>query len=430
MTGRARLLGPLAETQFRLLWIGQTASAFGDSLIPLAIAFSVLQIGGSAADLGIVFASFTIAHVTLVLAGGVWADRLPRQLVMVACDIVRAVAEVILAILLITHAAQVWHIAVGAAVVGAASAFFLPASSGLIPQTVSSPRLQQANALMGLSRNGTRIFGPPISGLLVVLFKGTGVVFLIDAATFAVSAISLLRLQLERTVSTTERHPFFTELANGWREVTARPWIVAAICAFAVTNMAGAPFFILGPVVAEAKLGGAAAWGLILTGGAIGGLIGGLLALRLRPRRPLLIGFLISTAMALPPLALMGPLPAILIAGASLLSLLVIELSNTWWFTMLQQHVPDDARSRVSSYDWLVSLVFQPLGFLLAGPLSLAIGLVPTLAGAAAISLAANLGVTLVPSVRRVRWVEDAAAAAPPPPDVSAGAAPGSPIPG
>ena len=358
------------------------------------------------------FAAFTIAHVALVLAGGVWADRLPRQLVMVACDAVRAVAEVILAALLITHTAQVWHIAVGAAVVGAASAFFLPASSGLIPQTVSAPRLQQANALMGLSRNGTRIFGPPISGLLVAVTQGTGIVFLVDAATFAMSAIALLRLRLELAVSTATHQPFFTELADGWREVTARPWIVAAICTFALTNMAGAPFFILGPVVAETRLGGAAAWGLILTGGAIGGLIGGLLALRIRPRRPLLIGFLISTAMALPALALMGPLPAILIAGASLLSLLSVELSNTWWFTMLQQHVPDEARSRVSSYDWLVSLVFQPLGFLLAGPLSATIGLVPTLAGAAAISLAANLGVTLVPSVRRVRWVPNEPAAA------------------
>jgi MFS family permease len=423
MTSNGRL-GALAEPQFRLLWIGQTTSAFGDSLIPLAIAFAVLQIGGSAADLGLVFAAFTIAHVALVLAGGVWADRLPRQLVMVVCDVVRAVAEVILAALLITQAAQVWHIAVGAAVVGAASAFFLPATSGLIPQTVSPPRLQQANALMALSRNGTSIFGPPIAGLLVAAAHGTGVVFLVDAGTFAVSAVSLLMLRIERTVSTAERHPFFTELANGWREVTARPWIVAAICAFAVTNMAGAPFFILGPIVAETKLGGAEAWGLILTGGAIGGLIGGLLALRLRPRRPLLTGFLINTVMALPVLALIGPLPAVLIGGAFLVSNMSAELSNTWWFTMLQQHVPEEARSRVSSYDWLVSLVFQPLGYLLAGPLSLAIGLIPTLAAAGAITLAGNVGVTLVPSVRQVRWVEDAAAPAPPP-DMSAGHPPG-----
>jgi MFS family permease len=408
-------LGALAEPQFRLLWIGQTASAAGDALIFVAVAFAVLQVGGSAADLGIVFAAFTVSNLALVLAGGVWADRLPRQLVMVACDIVRAVAEVILALLLIGGAAQVWHIAVGAAVIGGAGAFFGPASLGLIPQTVSPARLQQANALIGLSRNGTRIFGPPLAGALIAVFS-VGIVFLIDAVTFVVSAISLLLLRpAPREARPAEPQPFFAELASGWREVTARPWIVAAICAFAVSNMAAAPFLILGPVVAQDHLGGPAAWGLILTGGGIGGVIGGVLALRLRPRRPLMTGFMIMAATSLPALALVGPLPVLLIAGASMLSLIAIELANTWWYTMLQQHVPDQARSRVSSYDWLVSLVFQPLGFLLAGPLAARYGLTATLVGAAVIALLANYGVLLVRAVREVRWVEGAPAAAPAP---------------
>jgi len=123
-------------------------------------------------------------------------------------------------------------------------------------------------------------------------------------------------------------------------------------------------------------------------------------------------GFMIMAAVSLPPLALVGPLPVLLIAGASMLSLISIELANTWWYTMLQQHVPDHARSRVSSYDWLVSLVFQPLGFLLAGPLAVWIGLTATLVGAAVIGLLANYGVLLVRAVREVRWVE--AAEAPP----------------
>ena len=174
--------------------------------------------------------------------------------------------------------------------------------------------------------------------------------------------------------------------------------------------MASAAFFILGPVVASRDLGGAAAWGLILTGGGVGGVIGGILALRMRPKRPLLVGFGISGAISLPALALIGPLPVLLIAGSSMLSLIAIELSNTWWYSMLQQHVPERSLSRVSSYDWLVSLVFQPLGFVLAGPLSLAIGLPWTLAGAAALGLAGNWGVLLLRSVREVRWVDDSAA--------------------
>lgn len=401
-------LGALTEPQFRLLWIGQTASAAGDALIPVAIAFAVLGIGGTAGDLGIVFAAFTVAHVALVLAGGVLADRLPRQLVMVACDIVRGIGEVVLAVLLISGTAQIWHIAVGAAVIGAASAFFLPASSGLLPQTVSPGRLQQANALMGLSRSATGIFGPPISGLVIVT-AGIGAIFLIDAATFAISAVSLLFL---RPVPSEERPPqqrFFAELAAGWQEVVSRRWIVTAIGAFAISNLASSPFFILGAVIADQKLGGAAAWGIILTGSGIGGLVGGLLALRLRPKRPLFVGFLLTNLMALPLIALVGPLPTLLIAATSFASVLGIQLANTWWYTMLQQHVPEHARSRVSSYDWLVSLVFQPLGFMLAGPLAGVIGLPATLLGAAGLCVAANLGILLVRDVREVRWVEDAA---------------------
>ncbi len=408
MTGRAAALGALSERPFRLLWIGQTTSAAGDALLPVAIAFAVLGIGGSAADLGFVFASFTVAHVALVLAGGVWADRLPRQLVMVACDVVRAIGEVVLAVLLINGSAEVWHLALGAGVIGAASAFFLPASSGLVPQTISPGRLQQANALMSLSRSATRIFGPPVAGLVIVAW-GIGAIFLIDAATFAISAISLLLLRLGPTEARPTSLPFLAELAGGWREVVTRRWILAAICAFAITNLASSPFFILGAVIADEKLGGATAWGIILTGSGIGGLMGGLLALRWRPRQPLFIGFLISSAMSLPLLALVGPLPTLLSPAASLVSVCALQLSNTWWFTMLQQHVPEHARSRVSSYDWLVSLVFQPLGYLLAGPLAGEFGLPATLIGAAALALLANFGVLLVREVREVRWVEEAA---------------------
>ena len=415
-SGRAaRTLGALSEPQFRLLWIGQTTSAAGDALIPVAVAFAVLRIGGSVAELGLVFSAFTISRVALVLAGGVWADRLPRQLVMVACDVIRAVFEVILALLLLYGTAQIWHLALGAAVIGGAGAFFVPASTGLIPQTVSAGRLQQANALMGLSRTSTSVLGPPVAGLVIAL-ANIGVIFLIDAATFVLSAVSLLLLRPNAPVAgMREQQHFFAELAEGWREVVSRRWILAAICTFGITNLANGAFFILGPVIADKQLGGAAAWGLILTGGGIGGVVGGLIALRVRPARPLRSEFLIATLMSLPALALIGPMPVLAIAVALMISSVVVELGNAWWFTMLQQHVPDHARSRVSSYDWLVSLVFQPLGFVLVGPLSVAIGVGPTLIAAAGILIIGNLAVLLVRDVREVRWVhqpDEAATAA------------------
>jgi MFS family permease len=256
MSGRARLLGPLSEPQFRLLWIGQSTSSIGDGMTFLAIAFAVLHIGGKATDLGLVFAAFFAAYVSFVLVGGVWADRLPRQLVMVAADLVRSVVQVIIGLLLLTGEAQVWQLALGVAVYGGASAFFQPASTGLIPQTVSAGRLQQANALMSISRNGGSILGPPISGLIVA-FAGPGTVFMIDAASFAVSAVSLLFVRPIESASQEDRQPFLAELAGGWREVVARPWIAAALVAFGISNASGAAFYILGPVIAEAQLGGA-----------------------------------------------------------------------------------------------------------------------------------------------------------------------------
>lgn len=410
MTGRGKLLGPLSEPQFRLLWIGQATSAVGDGLTFLAIAFAVLHIGGKATDLGLVFAAFFAAYVSFVLIGGVWADRLPRQLVMVAADLLRAVVQVIIGLLLWTGEAHVWQLAIGVAVYGAGSAFFQPASSGLIPQTVSASRLQQANALMSISRNAGSILGPPVSGLIVA-FAGPATVFLIDAATFGISAVSLLLLKPVAQVSAEDRQSFLAELAGGWREVFARPWIAAALVAWGIGNATGAAFIILGPVIAERQLGGAAAWGLILTGGAIGGVIGGLLALRIRPRRPLRVGFAIMSLVALEPLSLVGPAPVLLIACAFLLGFGAGELVNTWWYTLLQEHVPEHARSRVSSYDWLVSFIFQPLGFLAVGPLSEAVGPTATLVGAACLLLVSYGTLGLLPSIRTVTWVREGAAA-------------------
>ena len=415
-------LGPLQEREFRLLWIGQSTSAVGDSLIPVAIAFAVLRIGGSATAIGLVLASFTLPRVVLILVGGVWADRLPRQLVMVAADVVRGTTELVIAALLISGVAQLWEIAAGAALIGAASAFFVPAATGLIPQTVSADRLQQGNALMSLSRSATGIIGPSISGILVATV-GPGWVFVIDAGTYAASAVSLALLRVRRLVTAEVREGFLAELASGWREVTSRRWLVAAILTFGFSNVAMGPVYVLGPVIANQRLGGAAGWGLIVTAMGVGGLLGGLIALRWRPSRPLAMGFAISVAFSFPMFALAPPLPLPLIMLAGLLALMAIELGNTWWYTVLQQQVPPTSLSRVSSYDWLASIAFQPIGFAITGPIAAvpAIGVSATLIGAGVLSLAANLGVLTVPDVRNLRWARREPATEAPQPAVEEG---------
>ena len=393
-------LGALQEPRFRLLWTAQSFSSIGDSMVLVAVPFAALQIGGSPTAVGLVFAAGLVSRIALMLVGGVWADRLPRQHVMIAADLVRCVGQAAGAFVLLAGVAELWQLALIAAVHGAGAAFFTPAASGYVPEAVSPPRLQQANALIGVSRNVFAIVGPALAGLLVYAF-GPGWVYAIDAGTFALSASFLVRLPAGRAAPAA-RKKFMADLAEGWREVTARSWVWASILYFAVWNFAIAAFFVLGPVVSERELGGARDWGLILSGAAIGSVVGSLLALRIRPRRPLFTGYLLISVAALPTIFLVRPFPVLVIAAASVVAMVTLAFAVTLWQTTLQERIPREALSRVFSYDWVGSLVLMPLGFAVAGPLATAIGIDATLWLAAGLLFASSIAVALVPGVRRI----------------------------
>ena len=398
-------LGVLENRPFRLLWSGQLVSAVGDSLMPVAVAFAVLHLTGSAADLGLVLAAMFGSRVVFILAGGVWSDRLPRQVVMIAADIVRALVQALVALSFFAGSAAVWQLVLAAALFGASSAFFGPASTGLVKTIVPTGRLQEANALIGMSQNAAAIFGPAVAGLLVVAF-GSGIVFAIDAASFVVSAAFLVAMRLPTTRDVPERQSFLADARRGVREVLARRWLWTAFMTFSVSNVAIAAYFVLGPLIVLEQLGGARAWGLILAGGGIGGLVGSAVAFRWKPTRPLVPAFLIMLTIPLQLVALVPPLavPVLMLLGA--LAMASIAIGNALWDTMLQQHIPREAISRVSSLDWMISLVFMPLGYTVAGPLAEAIGTETTLLLAAGLGVTANVGILLVPDVRRLRRLD------------------------
>jgi MFS family permease len=398
MKGR---LGALQEREFRLLWLGQSISALGDALVPLALAFAVLHLTGSAAQLGLVMACFWGSRVAFILAGGVWSDRLPRQLVMIGADVVRAATQAVIALAFFTDTIDVWELAASSAIFGAASAFFGPASLGLVPQLVSPERLQQANALIHLSRKGIEIFGPVSAGFLVA-YVGFAWIYAVDAITFVLSALCLIAMRLPAAVQRVHKRSFAADVKRGLHEVRERTWIWSAFIAFSMSNIAIATFLVLGPYIAENELGGSKAWGLILTGGPIGAVIGGAVALRWKPTRPLIPAFALSVFVSLQLLALIPPLPIPLLVLAGAAWVFSVAVGNAFWETLLQQHVPRDAISRVSSLDSLVSFIFMPLGFVIAGPLSHRIGVDWTLALAAGLAAAANLGVLAVPSLRNL----------------------------
>jgi MFS family permease len=394
-------LAPLTGRAYRLLWIGQTVSSAGDALVQVALVFAILHIGGTASDIGYIIAIQMVTRVAFILAGGVWADRLHRQFVMLASDVLRAIVQATLAVLLLTGHAHVLELGVGGVLYGAAQAFFGPASAGLVPETVPAAQLQQANALMGFSRSFLSVGGPAVAGLLIAVF-GPGLVFALDAATFIASAASLGLLRLAPR-SLPHRASFRADLAIGWHELAIRPWYWLNLIAHALWNFAIPAYFVLGPVIAATRLGGASAWGTISASWAAGAIIGGLIALRVCPGRPLVAGNLALILGALPLLALARPLDTWEIGIAAAFGSAGMIFLNTVWSATMQELIPDQVRSRVDSYDWLISLAVMPAGFAVVGPLAARAGYTVTLVGAAAVLAIPSLVVVLLPGIRAVR---------------------------
>jgi MFS family permease len=409
-------LGVLRERDYRLLFGGYAASLLGDGMVGVALAFAVIQLGGSASAIGLVLASRTLALVACLLAGGVVADRVSRRSVMVAADLTRLCSQGVLAALLITGDARMWMIAALTAVTGGATGFFNPASTGLLPLVVRPEQLQQANGLRSTTQAVGEIFGPIVAAALVVA-ASPGWALAIDAATFAVSAAFLARLSLPRRVRT-EAQPFFEDLREGWSAFTERTWVWTFVLAFSISNMVWGAFSALGPVVAERDLGGAAAWGAALSAMGAGGVIGGTAAIRAHPRRPLLVIVRTAVVFAIPLALLALHAPVGLLAAATFLAGISLMYGNSIWESTLQHRVPSESLSRVSAYDWFGSLAFQPLGLALWGPIAGLIGLDTALWLAFSVWTLVILALLLVPDTRRVTNDPDPATPSAPEPAV------------
>jgi MFS family permease len=392
--------GALAERPFRLLWLGQTTSAIGDVMVPVALAFAVFQIGGGGTELGLVLASLAVGRMAFILVGGVWADRLPRRLVMLTCDAIRAAVDAFIAVALLTGAMEVWMFVVTSFLFGAAEAFFLPAATGLVPQTISAGRLQQANALLALSRSTVQVVGPALSAVIVAASE-PGWVFAIDALSFVASAAFLAVLPVA-AAQRAPRKPFLSDLSEGARATWSFGWMRAALTLTAIAILGMGIFLVLGPVLSKRDLNGATSWGLILSAGAIGGIVGGIVALRLRPQRPLVGAFSAWSLSALPALAFVPPLPTVVIAIAYGVYQAGIAFGNNMFETVMQREVPRELLSRVDSFTWLVALGLLPLGQALAGPLSDAVGTDAVLIGAATLVVASCAAGIAAPSVRAI----------------------------
>ena len=395
-------LGPLHEREFRLLFLSTTTSYVGSAFANIALAFAVLDLTGSKADLGFVLAARTLPVVVFLLVGGIWADRLPRNRVMVASNVLSGLSQATVAALLFSGHARIWQIAALAAVNGASSAFFFPAASGLTPQTVPRSLLQQANAVLRLGRNSAWIAGGALAGLVVAATSPAAGIA-VDAVSFLLAATLTAAMHIPSSLHMEGSH-FLADLRLGWREFASRAWLWAIVIQFGFVNAVeqGAQG-VLGPAVAKEHFGGAAAWGLIAAVQATGLVAGGVVMLRLRPRRLLLVatlGFLLTSPVMFG-LGVPVPLPAVVVLA--FVAGLGTETFGVLWDTSMQQEIPQDRLSRVYSYDALGSAALIPLGLAIAGPAAEAFGTKATLFAAGTISLTATLAVLLVPEVRTLR---------------------------
>jgi len=390
----------LHERSFARYLAASTVSTLGSGMAMVALAFAVLGFGG-ATDLGIVLLAREIPIVLLLLLGGVFADRMPRRTILVGSDLVKGAAQVGTAILLFSGTANVWNVAALQAVFGMSAAFSRPAETGMVREAVSDARLQEANALLGLSSSVLSIAGPAI-GALIVATGSPAWAILVDSITFFVSAGLVASMHMTATVRIASAS-ILGDLRDGWREFAMRPWAVAMVASFGLFQLTYFPaLLVLGPLVAKRELGGAGAWGLILAVESFGAVVGGMFALRLRFNRPLIASQLMVVPAGLLLAALAVPLPLIGLAVASFVCGIGFALGNTLWMTALQRNVPEHALSRISSFDWLGSVALNPIGYALIGPIAAGFGPSHTLALAAILNVAVCVSVVLVPSVRQI----------------------------
>ncbi|MDI6097991.1 MFS transporter [Actinoplanes sp. NEAU-A12] len=383
---------------FRLLAIGQGLSWLGNAFQTVALAFAVITTTG-ARDLGLVMATNVLTLLAGTLFGGIWADRLQPQRVMVVSDLVRFAATAAIAAMFTTGGYHLATLCALTVISAGAGSFFSPAMSSLKPLLVPVEERQKANATLSLLQSMCGVAGPATAGITVAAF-GAPAGFSINAVSFLASmvAAALIRVRAPRG----PRSAMGSELAAGWRELRSRDWLFANLLGASAYHIANGVILVLVPLIAIERLGGAHAIGWIAAAEGLGGVIGSAIGMRFRPRRLLFAGLLALPLMSVWAFAYVWPgtLAAIMIGAViGYAGLLFYDVA---WDTSLQENVPHRVLGRVSSWDYLTSFLAMPVGNAMAWPLADRFGIDRVLTACACVLLAAGVAMLLVPGCRRL----------------------------
>ena len=420
---RVRLFAPLRLRDFRLLWSGMCVSLLGDGVFIVALAWQVYALSNTPTALAVVGIAMTVPTLAFLLLGGVMSDRFDRRRLMLAADVARGLAIGVIAVLSLTGALELWHMLLLVAIFGAGTAFFGPAFDAIVPDVLPASLLPQANSLDQFIRPvALRLAGPALGGFLIA-GVGVGWAFVLNAATFAVSAGALLAMAAPPRTNHGAHGSVGADIRDGFAYIRKHVWLWGTFASAAVAYLVFmGPAEVLLPFLVKNDLSGSAAdLGLVFAAGGIGSVgCAALIGQRGLPRRDITFMYV---AWALATLAVAGYGLATAIWQLMLVSLLfnALETAGTIvWATAKQRHVPPQLLGRVSSLDWLISIGLLPLSFALTGPVSSVLGVQGTLIAGGVVGGAVTFAALLLPGMRAVEGRHDDRLAA-----ASAGAATG-----
>lgn len=400
---RMRIMRPLAERDFALLWAGTTISLLGSGIYYVALAWQVYELSDSPTALSVVGVAWSVPMIVLVLGGGVFSDRLDRRRILIAGDLIRAAGIGAMGVLAVLGALELWHIVALVVLEGAGEALFGPAFGAIVPDLVPEEHLVQANSLnQFVEPLGWRLVGPALGGWAIAEW-GTGTAFLLDAGSFLVSAAAISLIRTRRVIERDGDGSFWGEIGEGFRFVRAHVWLWGTLvsAAFGLLLFIG-PYDVLVPYVVKNELGGGADdLGLVFASGGVGAVLAAVtLGQRGLPRRHITfmygmwttsIGAVMGYGLAT---ELWHAMAASFVGGLTFTAGIIV------WSTLMQRNVPTELLGRVSSLDWLVSVSLIPVSFAITGPIAALIGPQATLIGAGALGVPATLIFLFLPGMR------------------------------
>ncbi|MER7491828.1 MFS transporter [Streptomyces pharetrae] len=392
----------LWSRDFGLFFTARAVARLGDTMLPVALAAGLLQHGYGAGAVGLAMAATAATFAGLVVFAGVIADRFATRTLMIWADVARLGTQALAAALFLADHVVLWEICAIGLVNGAAGALFQPGVASMVPRLATD--VQGANGAIRVAESVAQLAGPAVAGL-VVGFATPGGVFAAHAATYAISALCLLLLRLPPLAPDhrpTGHTPgtFRADLVEGWHEFRSRTWLWAVIAVWCLYMIA--VWGPTGPLVAAevVREHGPGAYGLVNSALGAGTVVGGLLALRLRPRRMLRAGAVALTGFAAFPLSVgLGLTVPAMAAGAAVAGA-GLSFWGVMWATSVQTQVPPDVLNRIHAYDVAGSLAMMPIGQALAGPAAAALGAEQVLLVSGVTSFVVVISLLAVPAIR------------------------------